>query len=94
MLSCPGLLFHEISLLLVLSFLLLIFNHLLHRTVLEILLLLLDVHEVLLVSLLLLHVLSLILDFFLDALLVSLDVGFQLLLEHPILLLSDHFLFF
>jgi hypothetical protein len=67
---------------------------LLHGTVLEVLLLLLDVQEVFLVLLLLLHIGSLGLDLLLQLLFVGFNACLHLLFDHAVLLLSDKLLLF
>jgi len=70
----------------------LVLYHLLQRTVLEVLLLLLYVEKFFLFFFLHFHILSLSLDFFLETLFRHLNIGLQLLLHSLVLCYPHHFL--
>lgn len=94
LLSSLRLLLLQVTLLFILGLPLLGFNHLLHRCVFEILLLLLDMHVILLIPLLLLYIVCLVAHLLLSGLDISLHIGLELFLHHSILLLTSHFFFF
>ena len=91
----PGLLLllSEVHLFAVLGLLLLVLDHLLERGVLEGLLLLLHLEVLLLLVLLLFNVVNFSAHFVFETLLLVLDVGLELLLQSPVLLLDHHLLF-
>jgi hypothetical protein len=78
--ACFGLLLQEVTPLLFLGLVLLRFDHLFKGVVLHILLLLLNLQEILLLSLFMPEVVDISLDLVLKASLVALDVTFELLL--------------